>query len=470
VAIVPRVSRDQGVIGLDLGTTLIKMVEIKSARGALQLAGVAIRPTPPGVIDNGVITDPETLSAALRGMLATLGSRNRRVVSSVASQSSLVVRPIEVPKSSREELSDMMQWEVERHIPFAASEVIMDFQPLVEPEQLPPEAQNMEVLLAVAQEDMINAHVETLEGAGLEPLALDVEPLAASRSLIDVNADQGAYDETIALLNVGAGTSEISVVRRGQLALTRPLPWAGDSLTRAIGETLGHGRDEAERLKREQARIILDGGPEPPTAAAPPPPGAPTGEPAAGAPPTGAEAPAEGGQPETPTGPVFDLSAELGDIPARRQPRQGEPPQPGEPATPPAEPTPPPTEESARTPWSTGSAGPPVPAEADIGVRIFQAIQPALTEMSNEVRRSIDYYNGRSSADPVSRVILFGGTALLPNFDRYLERELSLPVHLAEPLRRVRNVSSQISSAYIEEVGCLLAIAVGLAIRDMISV
>ena len=59
-------------------------------------------------------------------------------------------------------------------------------------EELPPEAQNMEVLLAVAQEDMINAHVDTLFRAGLDPVALDVEPLAAGRSLIDINRESAA--------------------------------------------------------------------------------------------------------------------------------------------------------------------------------------------------------------------------------------------------------------------------------------
>jgi len=454
-------SRDQNVIGLDIGTSLIKMVEIRSARSGLQLTGIGVRPTPPGVIDNGIIVDSETLSAALRGMLATMGTKSRRVVSSVASQSSLVVRPIEVPKSTSEELADMMQWEVERYIPFAASEVIMDFKPLVDPEQLPPDAQNMEVLLAVAQEDMINAYVESLESAGLDPIALDIEPLAAARSLIDINADQGAYDETIALLNVGCTTSEISVVRRGQLALTRPMPWAGDSLTRAIGETLGHGREDAERMKREQARILLNGEPEAAAAPAPPPSEAAAAEPT---PEAAAEPGAPPGAPsgETPTGPVFDLSAELGDIPARRAPRQEAP-------TEPSAPQPPPAQEAPATPWQPSQAGPPVPTGDDLGRQIHQAMAPALAEMANEVRRSIDYYNQRSSGNPVSRIILSGGTALLPNLDRYLEQELALPVHLAEPMRRIRNVNAQISSTYIEEVGCILSIAAGLAIRDMIG-
>jgi len=101
---VSRIAKEQTVVGLDIGTNLIKMVEVKGTRGGLLLTAVGIRPTPPDVISNGVIVDPETLGTAVRTLHASLGGRSRAVVSSVAGQSSLVVRPIEVPKSTREEL------------------------------------------------------------------------------------------------------------------------------------------------------------------------------------------------------------------------------------------------------------------------------------------------------------------------------------------------------------------------------
>ena len=90
----------------------------------------------------------------------------------------MVVRVIEVPKMSRQELAETMKWEVERHVPFAQNEIVMDFEPLREPDA-DPNAQNMEVLLAVAQEELINRHVQTLRLAGLKPMAIDIEPLAS---------------------------------------------------------------------------------------------------------------------------------------------------------------------------------------------------------------------------------------------------------------------------------------------------
>ena len=252
---------DKGILGLDIGTSRIKFVEARMGRNGPVVTNAGIGLTPRDTIANGVIVDPGSLGSAVREVLAAHGVRTKAVVSSVASQSSLVVRPIELPRMTREELEDTMKWEVDRHIPFAASEVVMSYEPLIPPEQLPEDATNMEVLLAVAQEDMIEAHVQTLLAAGLDPLALDVEPLSACRSLVDVDRDRGAYDDTYALLNIGATTTDLSMIRNGLLSFTRAIPLAGDNVTNAIADALGYEFGEAERAKIEDGTVYLEGAP-----------------------------------------------------------------------------------------------------------------------------------------------------------------------------------------------------------------
>ncbi len=124
-------------MGLDIGTSRIKFVEARAGRTGPVVTNVGMGMTPRDTIANGVIVDPDTLGAAVRQLLAEYGVRTRSVVSSVASQSSLVVRPIEVPRMTRSELAETMQWEVDRHIPFAASEVVMSFEPLIHPKSFP---------------------------------------------------------------------------------------------------------------------------------------------------------------------------------------------------------------------------------------------------------------------------------------------------------------------------------------------
>jgi len=421
---------DQVVLGLDIGTNRIKFVEARPGRRGPVVTNAGVGLTPRDAISNGVIVDANALGAALRQLLDQHGVRTKSVVSSVASQSSLVVRPIEVPRMTRQELADTMQWEVERHIPFAASEVVMDFQPLIAPEDLPPEAQNMEVLLAVAQEDMINAHVETLFRAGLDPVALDVEPLAASRSLIDINRDTGAYDHVYALLNVGANTTDLSIVRRGLLSFTRPVPLAGDNITNAIAEGLGYEFHEAERVKLEQGTLFVQGAPalEAPRAPAP--------EPQPGVEPVFRI----GDEDKAPkAAQVFDLGAEAGPTASPQPPRQ----EPGLPVL--------------RTPGAGTS-----------GRQVYESMLPTLVELVTEIRRSIEYYSNRYPDSRVDTIMLYGGTACLPNFAEFLAGEVGTPVEVGNPFLRVE-VDPGLPHDFVEQNAPYMPIVVGLAIRDMIE-
>ena len=421
---------DQVVLGLDIGTNRIKFVEARPGRRGPVVTNAGVGLTPRDAISNGVIVDANALGAALRQLLDQHGVRTKSVVSSVASQSSLVVRPIEVPRMTRQELADTMQWEVERHIPFAASEVVMDFQPLIAPEDLPPEAQNMEVLLAVAQEDMINAHVETLFRAGLDPVALDVEPQAASRSLIDINRDTGSYDHVYALLNVGANTTDLSIVRRGLLSFTRPVPLAGDNITNAIAEGLGYEFHEAERVKLEQGTLFVQGAPalEAPRAPAP--------EPQPGVEPVFRI----GDEDKAPkAAQVFDLGAEAGPTASPQPPRQ----EPGLPVL--------------RTPGAGTS-----------GRQVYESMLPTLVELVTEIRRSIEYYSNRYPDSRVDTIMLYGGTACLPNFAEFLAGEVGTPVEVGNPFLRVE-VDPGLPHDFVEQSAPYMPIVVGLAIRDMIE-
>ncbi len=424
---------DRAILGLDIGTSRIKFVEARAGRQGPIVFNVGMGMTPRDTISNGVIVDPDTLGAAIRQLLSEFGVKTRSVVSSVASQSSLVVRPIEVPRMTRQELQSTMQWEVDRHIPFAASEVIMDFEPLVAPEDLPEDAQNMEVLLAVAQEDMIEAHVQTLLNAGLDPAVLDVEPLSACRSLIDIARDQGSYERTYALLNIGAQTTDLSIFRPGGLlSFTRPIPVAGDNITNAIADSLGYEFHEAERAKIEHGKAYVAGAPalgattetrpEEPLMFTPPPPPEGEGEPAGGR--------------------VFDLGAEIG--PTR-----------------PAAPKPPPPISELPAIHAPTSGSPER--------QVYDAMLPTLSELVTEVRRSIEYYVNRYPDSHVDSVIMYGGTARMASFPEFLANEIGIKVELGNPFLHLMVDEGNVPAEMHRENACLMPIVVGLAIRDMIG-
>src|SRR5258708_26630080 len=146
-------------IGLDIGSSVIKVAEVIPGRGGVTIRAIGTAATPEGAMENNIIVDAQLLGQAVKKLLKESGCSSRSSVSSVSGQSALVVRVIEVPRMSDSELAETMKWEVERHVPVAAYEVIMDFQP-IERADTPPDSQNMEVLLAVAPQDMVDRHLE----------------------------------------------------------------------------------------------------------------------------------------------------------------------------------------------------------------------------------------------------------------------------------------------------------------------
>ena len=249
--------KDHMVLALDIGSRFIKVAEMRLQKGVISLLNVAVSPTPPNLMDNNQVLDPGGLGRAIKSLLTTNKIRTRQVITSISGQSSVVVRPIDLPKMSVKELKEAMRFEVERHIPFTADEVVMDFAPIIDPDELPETESNMKVLLAVAQEDLIKAYLKVIKVAGLLPVAIDVEILSAVRALIDMHQSEGSYERTVALVNIGALSTDISVINKGNLIFTRSVPLAGDSLTEAVADQLGRSFEEAEELKKEYGRVFL---------------------------------------------------------------------------------------------------------------------------------------------------------------------------------------------------------------------
>lgn len=253
-----RKAAPSSMVGLDIGSDTIKVAEAKYGKDGITITGLGIARTPEGAIENEVIVDPQALGHAIKALLAESGIKTKKCVSSVAGQSQVVVRVIEVPKMNPKELAESMQWEIERHVPFSPTEVVKDFQALENP-SADPNAQSMEVFLAVAQSQFIDKHVQTLFAAGLKPTAIDIEPLATSRVLVDLSPN-GAAEEIVAVVNIGNNNADLSIYENGvPVCPSLILGIPGSSFTREISEALGQTLEQAEITKKEYAVVDLNG-------------------------------------------------------------------------------------------------------------------------------------------------------------------------------------------------------------------
>jgi type IV pilus assembly protein PilM len=442
---------------------------------------MAITPTPPGIIQGGMIADTKALSAVIKNLVSKNGLRAGKTVSAAAGADSVVVRVIEVPKMTPAELAETMKWEIERHIPFSANDVELSYQAIDDPATLAADISNpnMEVLLAVARRDMVALHLDTLQGAGLKPVAIDIEDLAVGRSLIDLSK-RGLATKNVVVVNIGAALTEVGIFISGVLRFPRMIPLAGENLTRSISDSLGISMEDAEDEKRQNAVILTDM----------------LGQAAAVD-----DFPYGGGfdEPVTPQATIrtsFDAVNIVVPPPIFGAPAPTTPaPEVDNPFAPSAADNPfansadnPFVPSATDNPFATASSGgfdigddnpfaspqptSSVPAPEDPRARrqrqIFDAILPVLGELSMELRRSIDYFRSRYPNDTVDQIILCGGSASLAKLDEYFQYEMGIPTVIANPFAGLTVNSKQISSERLNSLAPAFAVAVGLAVRDAV--
>lgn len=244
------------VVGLDIGSRWIKAVEVRPGRGGPTITGIGYEPTPEGAVVEEAILDSAAVAAAIKRLFQAGGITVKSIVSSVSGQSSVVVRIIEVPKMTDKELAETMKWEVERHIPFPSSEIVMDFKPLGRPSP-DPDDQTMEVLLAVCQEDIVNKHMEALSAAKLTPSAIEVEAVAVPRALLHNHPELAGY-KTVAVADIGSGSTKMAIYENGILVFPRNVPIAGINFVSAVAQAAGLDEEEAERKLRDEGAVDLD--------------------------------------------------------------------------------------------------------------------------------------------------------------------------------------------------------------------
>lgn len=232
-------------VGLEIGSANIKMVELSGTPPSLR--NLSIRPTPPGVVQEGSIIEPGALVDSIKEMLAEMRTRKRYVVTA-ASNLAVITRTLQVPKMPLKQMEEAVRWEAERYIPFPIDEVVLDYAPLDQLEAVP-DGEQMDVVVGAARQETVASLVEALKAVGLEPLIIDVKPFAGLRTLD--NRLRASDREPITLfLEVGAESSALVLTRGERLLLNRVINLSGKDFTAAISKTFNLDFAAAEEAKR----------------------------------------------------------------------------------------------------------------------------------------------------------------------------------------------------------------------------
>jgi len=238
------------VLGIDIGSRKIKIAEVKGGKEPT-ISALGMIDTPEGAVDHTGVYNSEAVGAALKQLIGQSGVSVSHVVVSIAGQASVLVRTLEVPRMNATELAEHMQWEINRNIPFAESNVFSDFKPL---EDEDPSSPNMDVVMAIAPQSAIDALLTAIKKAGKQIAAIDVQPLGLARSL-RTSYEEEYRDMTICAVDVGHKTTSINIYKDGKLLMPRQVPVGGEMFTKAISDALGIGMEEAELLKQQKCFV-----------------------------------------------------------------------------------------------------------------------------------------------------------------------------------------------------------------------
>ena len=235
--------KKRDVIGLDIGCSSIKLVELREDKKGYKLQNLAISPLPTEAIVDGALMDSVTIIDAIRDVIANSKTKARDVVTSVSGHS-VIVKKISLPFMTEAELEESIQWEAERYIPFDINDVNIDFQIFG---AAPENPEVMDVVLVAAKKDIINDYVSIIMEAGLNPVIIDIDSFALE-NMLAINYDI-AKEETVAIVNVGASVANINIVKNNISAFTRDIFKGGNQITEEIQRQLHVDHEEAEKIK-----------------------------------------------------------------------------------------------------------------------------------------------------------------------------------------------------------------------------
>lgn len=232
-------------MGLDIGSSAVKMVEFKDlGKGkGYQLKSFGIEPLPAEAIVGGTIMDSGTVVNAIIKLIRDQSIKNLSVATSVDGNS-VIVKRISMMAMSDAELSEAIQWEAGQYIPFDIEEVKIDYQEL----EVDPESGNLNVLLVAVKRDLIAEYTALLSQSGLNPSVLDIDAFCVQNAY-ETNYPISA-DEVTALVNIGAGSTNISVLKGGKPLFWRDVQSGGNNYSDSLQRELNISSEQAEMVKK----------------------------------------------------------------------------------------------------------------------------------------------------------------------------------------------------------------------------
>ena len=344
-------SRKKEAVAFDIGSNSIKLVQMNQTKKGWELVKMGMTELPPEAIVDGSIIDSMTVTNTLKDLVKEHNVKVKDAVSSLTGHS-VIIKKVSFPAMTEEELADSIQWEAEQYIPFPITDVNIDFQILGADTD---GRGQMDVMLVAVKKDVINDYTNVIKEAGLNPVVIDVDSFALE-NMMEINYPI-APGENIAMVNIGASITSISVIFGGLTIFTRSIPMGGNQFTEEIQRQLSISFRDAEDLKTGRK---------------------PAGE----------------------------------------------------------------------------HSGP-----------LTGALDSVATNLTFEVKRSLDFFLGGAQGSYVSKIYLSGGSSKVSGLQNMMQEKTSIPVEISNPFKSIEAGSRHFDRERLKEAAPFFGVAVGLATR-----
>ena len=232
--------KNKQLVGLDIGSSSIKAVELKSTKAGYELVSFGTEALAQDTVVDGAIMDAPQVANAISKIFDSEKIKTKNVATSVSGHS-VIVKRVPLPLMTEEELYERIPSEASQHIPFDIADVNLSYQLLESMDA------QMDVLLVAVKKDKILNHTNVLAQAGKTPVVVDIDAFGL-QNCFEVNYEPDA-GQTVALLNIGASVMNINIVRGGIPLFTRDVSVGGNQYTDALQKELDLSFEDAEKLK-----------------------------------------------------------------------------------------------------------------------------------------------------------------------------------------------------------------------------
>jgi len=338
------------LIGLDIGSSSIKFVELKEKKGNPVVKQLGIAPLAPETIVEGAIIDSYDLISAMKQLASAYRIKNRKVAISI-SGTPVIVKRLTTAYMTDKELAEAIDWEVERYLPFDLSEVNLDYHVIRSDEK----KNQLEVLIAAVKKETIDEYLSVVEEAGFKLKVVDVDAFAVQNAYVTTNEPEES--ESVILVNLGASLMNLNILSAGQTMFTRDIALGGDSFTKEIQKQIGKTFEEAEQLKTSMK------------------------------------------------------------------------------------------------------------ADSAQEIIVENVMNMAKSSLTNEILKSINFYNSTFEGKEVTKIVLSGGTALMDGLAEHIETSLNIPTSVMNPFKGIDINERSVDRDLIESSAPVFAVAFGLALR-----